>query len=246
MKQQNNQLTTSAYQFRKRKFLTLILVTIVFFLLTLSYFTPSTPFAQETASKQHYSVITRTTEFVIEKTQQDEENDYPTITVSAADTATTTELMPPPSPSVEESTVTFPNNCTKDLSRNSNIFPNHYNLLLIISSRIEDFNQRKLLRKLLFNINDNLIPCMHQDNNEQPFHNIYYQFLVKNIKGKKTKEYDGEVRRNFIAEKMEFNDLTDITSDDGDDWQTSMLKWMLRKDTMFGHMPQNIMALCSS
>ncbi|CAJ0896975.1 12644_t:CDS:2 [Entrophospora sp. SA101] len=80
--------------------ITTIIVTIVFFLLTLSYFTPSTPFAQETASKQHYSVITRTTEFVIEKTQQDEENDYPTITVSAADTATTTELMPPPSPSV--------------------------------------------------------------------------------------------------------------------------------------------------
>ncbi|CAJ0642086.1 12452_t:CDS:2 [Entrophospora sp. SA101] len=159
-------------------------------------------------SNKHYSVE--------EVETPNNENDYPPITVSATDT-TTTKLMPPPP---EENTAPFPNNCKKDLSRNPNIFPNHYNLVLIISSRIEEFNRRKLLRKLLFNINDNLIPCMHQDNNEQPFHNIYYQFLAKSDKN--IKDYKA---RKFIAEKMEYNDLTEITDNGVDDWQASMLKW---------------------
>ncbi|CAG8789268.1 34457_t:CDS:2 [Gigaspora margarita] len=71
----------------------------------------------------------------------------------------------------------------------------HYKLLILITSKIEEFHHRKLLRRILFGIDDNLVPCMKYDTN------IYYKFLIPpyNINKK--------LYGNFVSENVEYNDI---------------------------------------
>src|SRR4051812_16704561 len=52
----------------------------------------------------------------------------------------------------------------------------HYKIGLFISSELEDFEKRELMREELFGITDNLIPCMKQDSS------TFYKFLVRKKK----------------------------------------------------------------
>jgi hypothetical protein len=86
----------------------------------------------------------------------------------------------------------------------------HYKIALFISSYVENYEKRMLMREELFGITDNLIPCMKQDTTE-----IFYKFFVK----KKTK-----VDRKFRSEQMEYNDIIEIGIQHDDEWHQSLLQ----------------------
>ncbi|CAG8557499.1 11122_t:CDS:2, partial [Cetraspora pellucida] len=74
----------------------------------------------------------------------------------------------------------------------------HYKFLILITSRIEKYHHRKLLRRILFGIDDNLVPCMKYDSS------IYYKFLIPpyNISKK--------VYKSFVGESVEYNDIVEF------------------------------------
>ncbi|CAB4479475.1 hypothetical protein RhiirA1_442993 [Rhizophagus irregularis] len=91
----------------------------------------------------------------------------------------------------------------------------NYKMVLFISSEMENIEKRMLMREELFGITDNLVPCMKQDTSK-----IFYKFLIK-----KKKPLDDEAFRNFLSEKMEYNDIEEITPKVGEDWEQLMLKY---------------------
>ncbi|CAG8603709.1 15198_t:CDS:2 [Acaulospora morrowiae] len=105
---------------------------------------------------------------------------------------------------------------SKESIRNS-VSPNtsgHYNLLVIISSPMSELKSRKLLRKYLFGINDNLDSCMKQETN------IYYKFLVPPYNKKRN-----DVLREYTAELIEYNDIIEFQVPAGQSWQRTILEW---------------------
>ncbi|CAG8572144.1 11961_t:CDS:2, partial [Dentiscutata heterogama] len=74
----------------------------------------------------------------------------------------------------------------------------HYKLLILITSKIEEYHHRRLLRRILFGIEDNLVPCMKYDTS------IYYKFLIPPYNVNK-KTY-----RSFVSESVEYNDIVEF------------------------------------
>ncbi|CAG8540647.1 21739_t:CDS:2 [Dentiscutata erythropus] len=74
----------------------------------------------------------------------------------------------------------------------------HYKLLILITSKIEEYHHRRLLRRILFGIEDNLVPCMKYDTS------IYYRFLIPPYNVNK-KTY-----RSFVSESVEYNDIVEF------------------------------------
>ncbi|CAG8700773.1 4193_t:CDS:2, partial [Dentiscutata heterogama] len=62
----------------------------------------------------------------------------------------------------------------------------------------EEYQYRKLLRSILFGINDNLEPCMKYDTN------IYYKFLIPPYNA------SNKMYKSFISESMEYNDMVEF------------------------------------
>ncbi|GES91189.1 glycosyltransferase family 34 protein [Rhizophagus clarus] len=91
----------------------------------------------------------------------------------------------------------------------------HYKMMLLISSEMENVEKRLLMREELFGITDNLVPCMKQDTSK-----IFYKFLVKN-----KKPINDEDLRNYLSEKMEYNDIVEISPNGDDDWEQTLLKY---------------------
>ncbi|CAG8618775.1 14122_t:CDS:2 [Cetraspora pellucida] len=74
----------------------------------------------------------------------------------------------------------------------------HYKILLLITSQMEEYQHRKLLRSVLFGINDNIDPCMKYDTN------IYYKFLIPPYNVSK------QMYKSFVSESVEYNDIVEF------------------------------------
>ncbi|CAG8825388.1 31490_t:CDS:2, partial [Racocetra persica] len=74
----------------------------------------------------------------------------------------------------------------------------HYQILLLITSRMEEYQHRKLLRSVLFGINDNIEPCMKYDTN------VYYKFLIPPY------DVNKKMYGSFVSENVEYNDMVEF------------------------------------
>ncbi|CAG8500929.1 567_t:CDS:2 [Dentiscutata erythropus] len=74
----------------------------------------------------------------------------------------------------------------------------HYKIMLLITSQMEEYQYRKLLRSILFGINDNLEPCMKYDTN------IYYKFLIHPYNA------SNKMYKSFVSESVEYNDMVEF------------------------------------
>ncbi|KAF0413744.1 glycosyltransferase Family 34 protein [Gigaspora margarita] len=102
----------------------------------------------------------------------------------------------------------------------------HYKLLILITSKIEEFHHRKFLRRILFGIDDNLVPCMKYDTN------IYYKFLIPpyNINKK--------IYGNFVSENVEYNDIVEfqhLLYSNSNYTQEVILEWAQSSNISFDH-----------
>ncbi|KAI9498671.1 galactosyl transferase GMA12/MNN10 family-domain-containing protein [Zychaea mexicana] len=91
---------------------------------------------------------------------------------------------------------------------------NHYPYLVVIASTATEFTRRGLIRQMYFGLDDNIEPCMRYNADTM------YRFWVHGERiPRKTAE-----RRQYEAEKMEWNDIEEIPEDVKFE-QSSILEW---------------------
>ncbi|CAG8623460.1 8973_t:CDS:2, partial [Cetraspora pellucida] len=95
------------------------------------------------------------------------------------------------------------------------IKPTHYKLLVVITSQVDEIRSRKLLREYLFDIKDNIRPCMEKNGE------IYYRFLLKPYQ-----QADKKVLRDFTAEAVEYDDIEEFPNQSNINWQKTVLTWI--------------------
>ena len=107
---------------------------------------------------------------------------------------------------------------------------NHYTYLVLIASTATEFTRRNLIRETYFGLKDNIEPCMQYDTD------TYYKFWVYGDPiPRKTVE-----RRQYEAEKMEWDDIVEVSWSDGVHFeQSSILDWVKYSTSLF-------VALCNS
>ncbi|KAG0167756.1 hypothetical protein DFQ28_005717 [Apophysomyces sp. BC1034] len=76
----------------------------------------------------------------------------------------------------------------------------HYTYLVVIGSPAQYMSRRRLIRDKYFGLKDNLLPCMQHDTD------VYYKFWIHGG----PPASDTPTRREYEAEKMEWNDLVQM------------------------------------
>ncbi|KAI8059136.1 galactosyl transferase GMA12/MNN10 family-domain-containing protein [Gongronella butleri] len=77
---------------------------------------------------------------------------------------------------------------------------NHYTYLLVVTSDAASMERRRLIREKYFGLRNNLLPCMKFNTD------IFYKFWIHGGAPKP----DTPLRRQYEAEKMEWNDLAEL------------------------------------
>ncbi|KAI8329341.1 galactosyl transferase GMA12/MNN10 family-domain-containing protein [Chlamydoabsidia padenii] len=92
----------------------------------------------------------------------------------------------------------------------------HYSQLVVIVSGASSLDRRRLIREKYFGLRDNLLPCMVYNAD------IYYKFLIHG--GPPTP--DTSLRRQYEAEKMEWNDLVELEKTKPSYEVVDVLEWV--------------------
>ncbi|CAG8448051.1 11830_t:CDS:2 [Ambispora gerdemannii] len=107
----------------------------------------------------------------------------------------------------------------------------YYKFLLLINSNIGDSSRRKLIREWVFGIRDTLVPF----NSGQKQKSIYYRFLTR--KRGSFKKHEQEIRREFLSEFIEFDDIVELEYDEKEEgWQEVTLRWSNSLDITYDHL----------
>ncbi|CAO3598890.1 unnamed protein product [Absidia cylindrospora] len=93
---------------------------------------------------------------------------------------------------------------------------NHYSHLVVVTSDATSMERRRLIREKYFGLRENLLPCMVYNAD------VYYKFLIHGG----PPPSDTPVRRQYEAEKMEWNDLVEIKKATGTLEQVDVLQWV--------------------
>ncbi|KAI8099969.1 galactosyl transferase GMA12/MNN10 family-domain-containing protein, partial [Halteromyces radiatus] len=91
----------------------------------------------------------------------------------------------------------------------------HYPQLVLITSNAVSMDRRRLIREKYFGLRDNLLPCMTYNAD------VYYKFLIHGG----APHADTPIRRQFEAEKMEWNDIVELSTGTSLD-QVDVLEWV--------------------
>lgn len=78
----------------------------------------------------------------------------------------------------------------------------HYSQLVVVTSEASSLERRRLIRDKYFGLRDNLLPCMVYNAD------VYYKFLIHGG----PPASDTPLRRQYEAEKMEWNDLVELST----------------------------------
>ncbi|RKP08331.1 hypothetical protein THASP1DRAFT_29863 [Thamnocephalis sphaerospora] len=98
--------------------------------------------------------------------------------------------------------------------------PRHYKQLLVIFSDYRDSERRRLLRRQMMGVRDNLQPCMRANGD------VFYKFVVRAPVERPTDAERLQALRDYQAEEMEYGDILELKNDNVWDAQISMLRWI--------------------
>ncbi|KAI8338488.1 galactosyl transferase GMA12/MNN10 family-domain-containing protein [Chlamydoabsidia padenii] len=92
----------------------------------------------------------------------------------------------------------------------------HYTQLVVVASDASSTERRRLIREKYFGLRDNLLPCMVYNAD------VYYKFWIYGNLPQK----DTPLRRQYEAEKMEWNDLVEQDKQQDSFEQVDVLEWV--------------------